>query len=47
MHGVASTVPLDDLSEVSAVEPGGVGVPVVVGLELACQVGPDSFGQVS
>jgi hypothetical protein len=34
-HGVAAAVHLEDLVEVGRIEPGGMGVPVVVGLELA------------
>src|ERR1022692_2265265 len=46
-HGVAAAVHLDDLVQVGGVEPGGVGVAVVVWLELADQVWPGGVGKVS
>src|ERR1700677_3455693 len=46
LHGMAAAVHLGDFGNAGVVEPGGVGVPVVVRLEVAEQVGPGAVGDV-
>src|SRR5580658_4258081 len=45
-HCVASAVHLENLRNVGGVEPSGVGVTVVVGMELAGVVRPGGLGEV-
>ena len=46
-QGVAAAVHLNGLAERAGLEPGGMGVPVVMTAEPARQAGPGAIGQVS